>query len=1011
MSSPNFFDILDLDPAQPWDEEQFQRVLRTKRAEWTKRARHPKYATLYNSYLEMVPKIKAVMSDPELRQQEANAALALRQERGQDQQKQFDEQLELLTAKGFVTEDDIQTLVATYSIDESQVRQTLKQRKIQVRAGTANGQDNALAMSTMDTIQTQLQLLNKRDLYDFLGIAETSATSDLLEAARRIYNETLQKASKTAEVTATSVLAGQAMRIFESEDERQKYDRARELLPYEQLLAPRLSNLLQGPDKTLYAGQFQMLLALARTEGLDADTAERYIRQRARRMGAVVEVADFEAIKQQRRCPNCGTLSQDTARNCPTCGTPLESDCPGCGQTILTEHNACPHCGFPIGELFIIQHMLDDAADLATEQRYDLAEEKFRSAQHIWTKLPSRSHSNAITQELEALMAEAEEDLAWMRQQMAALQSMIDEKRFYAARDTLREIEAEWGPLKDERQQIETAIAHTEERLKLARAATGDEAVQLYVEILADCADCEPAREALERIPPSAPGELTIRQSNQVVNLEWTPSPSDSVRYTVVRKAHSRPVSVNDGTVLATVAGIRYDDTSPVVGVPLYYGVYADRGGVPSDDASFSKNPVLLVRGVSNLTAQVNDQEVYLSWEAPESVEAVLVVRSGAGNPRSPKEGEAVHTLDKTQVIDKDLQNGKTYYYGVFCQYVDHKGQIITSPGAFVSATPQVPPSPITEMQIEVVKTGAEHELLLSWEPPEKGQVVVVSTTRPPSFDVGWVVDEQTLSSEGEIIYGGPGEIGTVVEAARIVYFTPVVLFGGMAYIGKTVDYASLEDVSNVRVQNLGAELQLRWEWPRNCQKVIVAYSHSEYPTARDDTLRDVVRIELTKAQYDLRGYHAIPDPKRRDYYVVVFAVISQGGTELLASGRESRLKISLSSSMTVQYEINRRRRMLVGRGELVLTVNVEGEGHLPGMVLVRKQTALPLTRSDGEIIYEIAAQTLESQTTRLQEPLPENAEQPRSYARLFLVDDESYESRGGHVRIVHPPQDKLRVF
>ena len=79
QSRPNFFLLLEIDPEKSWSDSEFQKVLKKKQAEWTKKSKHPKYRVQYNTYLKMLPKIAEVMENPNSRQIEANYANQLNQ--------------------------------------------------------------------------------------------------------------------------------------------------------------------------------------------------------------------------------------------------------------------------------------------------------------------------------------------------------------------------------------------------------------------------------------------------------------------------------------------------------------------------------------------------------------------------------------------------------------------------------------------------------------------------------------------------------------------------------------------------------------------------------------------------------------------------------------------------------------------------------------------------------------------------------------------------------------------
>jgi len=101
----------------------------------------------------------------------------------------------------------------------------------------------------------------------------------------------------------------------------------------------------------------------------------------------------------------------------------------------------------------------------------------------------------------------------------------------------------------------------------------------------------------------------------------------------------------------------------------------------------------------------------------------------------------------------------------------------------------------------------------------------------------------------------------------------------------------------------------------------------------------------------------------------------------------------------------------VLGRGGLALTLHAEGAGELPELVLVRKPVSPPTGRADGEPILRLPARRLDEPMTTITVPLDPAAEQPGSYAGLFLADDRLYEHQGGHVRIRKPDQADLKVF
>ena len=287
---PNFFELLELDPTAPWDHAHFENTLKSRRAEWVSQSRHPRHALRYKGYLDLIADIQAVMADPMQRQAEAEAALRVRDERHARRRREFADELELLAAKGYITHDEIDFLATEYNavLDITQIYRQIELFSIDIRPAPENRIVEIIDSSTMQDIRAQLEIINRRNVYDFLGMPPTTTTSALLEAARRVYEETLRQNKITAERTAKSVLSGHALQIFKDEGKRRKYDRALNRQTYDVLLE-KLERLLRGPDKTLYAGQIEHLLVEAQANGLDPDKASRYLYHHAGRLGATIE--------------------------------------------------------------------------------------------------------------------------------------------------------------------------------------------------------------------------------------------------------------------------------------------------------------------------------------------------------------------------------------------------------------------------------------------------------------------------------------------------------------------------------------------------------------------------------------------------------------------------------------------------------------------------------------------------------------------------------------------------
>ncbi len=1009
---PNYYDLLDLNPDAPWSAAAFQDQLTRKKAEWTRGRNHPIHALRFKSYLDMAADIEAVMGDPARREAERDAARLLRSRKMQEAQTRFDQELPLRVAKGYLTDREVLSLIREYAplLTEAAVRAAVERAAVPVRheaAPPADREQVPLDPSLTRAIQSNLAIVGSADLYAFLGMARTSRTADLLERATAVYAENQKQANKTAQVTARSDLAGQGMTVFGDDDTRAQYDSALADQAFAGI-GEAIQRITQE-SRTLHAAQFEMLLEGARTQGLDIDRAEGYIRRRVQELGAALYVSDTGRLRQMRRCPACGTLADPEAANCARCATPLVIACPACGDTMPTEYRACSRCGFPIGNLANVDSLVREVESCLQRGDQEAAAEYLAEARRQWSPgpgAPPRRLEDSLSQAIDrldrALRAGQQAQAGALRE----LQICLDERRYYAARRRLRDIDRSWPGLDLDaaRRQIAEAIRRAEADLGRARdaEARGEDAAALYQHILQACRDCRPARDALSRTPPPPPGPLTVQIDGQTARLRWEPVPAQGVAYAVFRRYGSRPSAPAEAEALDTIPGTVYDDDQVAAGLPVFYAVYTSREGVLSVDAALSPEPILFTAPVTLLAAQVDDGLVRLRWQAPPNTARVEVRRGEGHAPRNLEEGRPIRVFGLNDAVDAAVQNGRTYSYSVFPIFYTHRGEPISGPPASVQATPQQPPAPIADMAVESTRRGDEHDLRITWPPPNKGEAALLQSDRPPDLRPGYAVAPQTLDSLGRIIAAPRHEVTLHLQGAGVTYLTPIVLFQDMAYPGITQTYTALDDVRDLQAYRAGDAIHLTWQWPRNCQYALIVWRHDRFARADDP---DAAQVWLTRAEYDLHRGYWIEPVQPRDYYITVFAALLQGEQRLIAPGQEPtcRQRLSLASRMDVRYSVDQPRRLR--GGGLRLTVTVSGAGDLPDLVLVGHGASPPPRKVDGQPVLHLPVRYLDRPRTSFTADIEASAFPP-DHLRLFLADDSLYTAQGGYVRLHHPEPD-----
>lgn len=1000
----NLFEVLDLDPDAAWNPADFDRRLKEKRGEWSKLVNSPtKKGLAAKRNIELIAKLVEVAGSDAKRAEHANAAKDLRNEGRVEREKKLTLAIDFLQANGEVLESELKDLSSKFGdvATEAQIRGRFT---VPVRAETATAprRKDVLDASLAKGIAQKLDELKFMSLYEFLGedFKPTTELAQLRKRAVELWESASKNQNKDQRTTLTGDLAGQAKTQFATAESKKRYDDTLEEAEFDRLRAEVTE--LATLSNTISPKQLEMLVAsFCQTSNIQPAAALDVIREHARaNRWRITDPRAADAVGKLQACGYCRNLNMPDARHCKECGRLLVEACPKCSSPVPTGHGACHQCGFPSGNRLLVNQLCDDVDQACKSRRFDEAADLLEQARQAWPQVSA----GPLAERIQALGKKVEPAQAQRTALLLQLKEAVSQSRFYAARELLERAHGYLpdgaGELRTVTEAVENGLQTTARLLVAARTQSGKDPeaqVVAYQAVLEVCVDCQEALRGLARTPPEPPQELRARVSGNMVNLVWRASRSRGVQYAVVRKARSRPVSAADGTSLATVAACSFEDVSPDVGVPVFYGVFAKRGNAVSPEGALLQAPVQIVGEVSGLTPRIEDRRVLLQWKAPANALRVLVSRSTTGQPRTPADGQNVPVLGDGQANDSGVENGRTYSYAVFCQFSTHDGGTVTSSGVGLQVVPQKPPEPIRELRITSEEGSGEKRVRIRWTPPAVGDVLILQSNTSFERRCGDVVPRQSMRDLGEALRMEAGSATDRIGGTVFSYYLPVVVFQEAAYLGQEHRFTSVDEASGLRYDNLGHVIRLQWDWPRNCNEVLLAHSYERWPVV---DAAGTSSVPLMRAQYDLRGFFDIECPAQADYYVAIHTVYGLAGQQVMSAGA-CRMKIAIRSRMEVTYAI---RRSLIGSA-LKLELTVTGEGTLPDMVLVRKQGSLPMSKSDGEAAFRVSP--VAAMPSGVSIKLPAGIGGSQYFGRLFLQDEGGYD----FVTIRNPEKERLRLF
>jgi hypothetical protein len=291
--------------------------------------------------------------------------------------------------------------------------------------------------------------------------------------------------------------------------------------------------------------------------------------------------------------------------------------------------------------------------------------------------------------------------------------------------------------------------------------------------------------------------------------------------------------------------------------------------------------------------------------------------------------------------------------------------------------------------------TESQSGVRISWQPSRNGAVVILRSTQPLHLE-GQVLSATQIDQHGQRLDTYSNFAIDSWRPGELIYYTPVLLLYQQAYFGPSQGYVCAENVRQPAYQHLGSVLRLRWDWPQDCQEVLLSYHTEAWP---EHHVPPATTMLLERVQYEQRGHHDLPVTTHRDHYILITALKKLGEEQFQASG--TRLLARLTSKIVITYEIKKTTRL--GKQH---TLHLIAEPHtaLPMLLLVSKQGGLPLRKADGTIFQRIKATLAESRHLAIN--LSSAALPANTFGKLFFEDDTVY----GEFTIHHPDERQMRL-
>ena len=823
-----------------------------------------------------------VKATPDVIRQHAAAFTELAHQKKIEREKEVREKGSLYIRDGMIAQQNLTQLVNETKLSEEDVLKILgvKVRKKKTFTYHDDGV-TPLEEQKMELISSNLKVLEKKDLYEFLELKPNATLSQIKESAANKFQYVTGNMNKTdPRVNATDVLVKQCTTIFASEEGRRRYNKAVEERGFKEV--GKAITRMKGNTSFISPAQYRQFLETCSRGGIPRDKAEYLIYTSAEKVG--VEV-DEGTVDELTTCRYCGALNERGTLSCRSCGMPVKVSCPKCGKESSEADYRCTKCGFSLIGMKDAHVFLVMARAALEANNPDDAEKQVLKANSFWPSTP----------EAGALMKEISQKRISQKGLLEKIEELCGKKYYYTAQQSVMELPV--GNVL--RKETLDAVEAAEELLRKADAAVdANMKLDIYIQALEICADCKKAVDRIRQTPPQAPMSLTATVMGTNIRLSWQKTTSNHIAYQIVRKENAQPSNVKDGEILGSTNNSSFDDNKAIAGISYFYAVYSKCADYISTKPALLTTPVMRVEEIDPKIIRVNPQETSLefSFDFPRGLFAIEIYR----------EDKLTKTLTGTSYIDSGLQTRKTYNYRFVAVYHDSMGNSHKSKGIVLQFTPMPKPKPV-ELKLQ----DGEKQAQLKWESPSVGTLCIYYTDNFIKYNKNDVISVDTFKAERLNVTGNSCTINKDYSGER--FYIPVTIQGNIGVVGNIVSIISLSPLTNVSISRDDNKIEVKWGW-EGISAVRICHTIDDGPKRKED----VFKAKTSSPCHIIQ----IP-PSAKSVEVSIMSLVISGGKELL--GKASKKVISMKATKVAFEDVKNKRKFgFIASDDYTITIKAD---------------------------------------------------------------------------------------
>jgi predicted RNA-binding Zn-ribbon protein involved in translation (DUF1610 family) len=982
----NFYEILELSENEI-NSQNIKKQIDEKKKIWNiwRNQGTPKQQELAKEYMANISEIEKIISDKDLREKHRKEFINKNKEKQKKAFEELDDIIKVLSNP--ISKKQFDEIIKQFKniFNENEIKNRLNKSGINIKSTNSKSPKNTkkskLEASKMKEIVNKLELLNKKDLYDFLSLSKNSSLKSLQNRAEEILQETRGKTDP--ENSRKAKLAGEAKAIYSSSLNKEKYDNSLSSLHLTKL--DKTINVVLA-NKVLREDNIPQLIKVANKYNISEAEAIEYIKEFANKRKCTI-IGEFKNI-DIKSCVFCGEII-DKEKRCPGCGELVIQKCPICKSSITITNKTCKQCGFVVADLKEIEKYRNEVKTLISLNKYSEAEKLLNKLVRLYNLEEEKDELKKISLKKNEEIVEIKkiEDLINKKFYIEANQKLIKYIEQYNTNNNIKKLEKEINDI------LNKVKSLSNEMEKYKQLKNYNLVIEKYEKIVSLVKDYKNMDKLLETLPLVVDNVSYNKIANNL-KIKWDFSLS-GFSYLIVKKENSAPLNYNDGKIIANVNNLEIIDTDFEEGKIIYYSIFLVKNNIKFIKGKIL-GPIFIPKPIKNITIKGLDSKIELKWEIPEYCEEIEIYKKQTNNKFKKTEAKKI-VINSDFYIDNDVKNNLSYGYMFIVKYKEPiTNKTILSEETFYFSTPTSLPKALEKYEYKI-----ENKKLFITFNKVKENISFLLLKEEPKLFFKEIIDINSIK-EYKIYNSNGNGIQIPLELQGSIYIVPLSINNSIGVVGKIEKLNFIEDVKNIKTKYQDNKIYIYFTPPIGAKEFLLTYDYNGFIDNHNNTTN---KQNYSIEKYNSNGGYLVLDVNNKtQHYLTLYVydkknnIVSKGVQFLENCGEK----------IIIKYKIEKIKKFfLFGDFKdifIKLQTDIITNFELDEIIIVFKKENVPLSKEDGISIRKMKKVKFKNGIAKI--PIPKKYWNTKGYVKLFFVNIDNSKN----IRLLPPKEDLIKL-